>query len=103
MAESRKPPRPQVHDEMRSAVEHKVPRRLRAQRRGPLRVWFGLGMFGLVGWSVAAPAVLGALAGLYIDRHWPSRFSWTLMLLLFGAGAGCLQAWMWIERERKRE
>ena len=41
-------------------------------------------MFGLVGWTVAVPALIGVAIGLWIDSTWPSRFSWTLMLLVFG-------------------
>ena len=54
-----------------SKEERKV--RARACRRNA--VWFGLGAFGLVGWSVAVPTVLGILLGVYIDSRWPSRFS----------------------------
>jgi ATP synthase protein I len=58
----------------------------------------GLGMFGLVGWSVAVPTLLGIALGLWIDRAWPSSYSWTLMLLLGGVVAGCLNAWHWLKR-----
>ncbi len=61
-------------------------------------VWFGLGTFGLVGWSVTVPALIGISLGLWIDGRWPSRFSWTLMLLVLGVALGCLNAWRWIAR-----
>lgn len=62
-------------------------------------VWFGLGMFGLVGWSVATPTLIGIAIGVWVDSRWPSRFSWTLMLLVLGISLGCLNAWRWIMRE----
>ena len=41
------------------------------------KIWFGLGMFGMVGWSIAIPAVLGVFLGVWIDRQSASRYSWT--------------------------
>src|ERR1700733_12977082 len=57
-----------------------VARKLKAQRAGPQSAWFGLGMFGVIGWSVTVPTLLGALlaAGLII---------------------GCANAWYWVARQ----
>ena len=76
-------------------------RKLKAQRRGTESVWFGFGMFGLVGWSVTLPTLLGALLGLWLDKHYPGRHSWTLTLLIIGLTIGCLNAWHWVARENK--
>jgi len=62
---------------------------------------FGIGMFGLVGWAVALPTVLGVALGLWIDGRWPSDTSWTLVLLLAGVTLGALNAWYWVERESR--
>ncbi|MDJ0774758.1 MAG: AtpZ/AtpI family protein [Mastigocoleus sp. MO_167.B18] len=35
-----------------------------------------------------------------MDSHFPSPYSWTLMLLFVGVVLGCMNAWYWIERER---
>ena len=56
-------------------------------------------MFGLVGWAVALPVVVGTAIGLWIDDRWPGDTSWTLVLLLAGAALGALNAWYWIDRE----
>lgn len=64
---------------------------------------FWLGMFGLVGWSVAIPTVLGTLLGLWIDRSWPGPYSFTLMGLALGVIVGCATAWYWVRRESERE
>jgi ATP synthase protein I len=77
-------------------------RKLKAQRGATRGVWFGLGMSGLVGWSVTVPALMGAALGLWADRHYPSRFSWTLMLLLIGLILGCLNASHWVASEYNR-
>jgi len=75
-------------------------RKLRARRRGEQSAWFGLGTFGLVGWSVAVPTVLGVLLGMWLDRTWPGPTSWTLTMLFAGIVVGCINAWYWISRER---
>ena len=72
----------------------------RQRERGPL---FYVGMFGIVGWSVAVPTVLGILAGWMIDRRWPGGVSWTLTLMLLGVVLGCLNAWLWVRRESGRD
>jgi ATP synthase protein I len=89
--------------EVAEAVGHKAERKLEARRRGRRGVWFGLGMFGMVGWAVALPAVAGAALGLWLDAYAPSRVSWTITLLLAGALLGCLNAWYWITRESRHD
>jgi ATP synthase protein I len=75
----------------------------RARRAGRWSVWFGLGMFGLVGWAVAIPALLGVALGVWLDGRVPGRRSWTLTLLLVGLALGCVNAWYWVKRESGRE
>jgi len=83
-------------------VGKKEKRKIRARRQKDKRsVWFGLGMFGIVGWSVAIPTIIGILIGIWIDTKWPGRFSWTLMLLFIGVILGCFNAWYWVSKERK--
>ena len=41
-------------------------RKLKALHENKRSVWFGLGMFGMVGWSVAVPALVGALCGIVV-------------------------------------
>jgi ATP synthase protein I len=84
-------------------VGAKEDRRMRARREKDRGVWFGLGMFGLVGWSVAIPTVIGIGLGIWIDAKWPSPYSWTLMFLIIGVLVGCLNAWYWVKRESKED
>lgn len=65
----------------------------------PLR---GLGAFGVIGWSVAVPTVAGAVLGVWLDRAFPQRFSWTLALILGGLVIGVMVAWDWVAREHQR-
>lgn len=90
-----------VRKELCRKVRAKEARKMRARQQKDHSVWFGLGMFGLVGWSVAIPTLVGVALGVWIDLKWASRYSWTLMLLIIGIGVGCLNAWFWVSRERK--
>jgi len=92
---------PRPERDVTEVVGRKAERKLRARRAGRRGVWFGLGMFGLVGWAVALPTVTGVALGLWLDARFPSRFSWTLSLLLLGALLGSLNAWYWIKRESR--
>lgn len=79
----------------------KAARKLKAQRQVSQTVWAGLGMMGIVGWSVAVPTLLGAALGIWLDGRYPGGHSWTLMLLAIGLGVGCFNAWHWVAREDK--
>ncbi len=80
-------------------VGEKAARKLKAQQHVAQTVWSGLGMMGLVGWSVAIPTLLGAALGIWIDKHYPGSHSWTLALLAIGLGLGCFNAWHWVTKE----
>jgi ATP synthase protein I len=84
-------------------VNQRAQRKIRAHKQRKHSVWFGLGMFGLVGWSVAIPTLIGVTIGLWMDSRWPGRPSWTLTLLIIGVAVGCLNAWYWIKQESQRE
>ncbi len=77
----------------------KADRKIKARRNPAPGVWFGLGMMGLVGWSVAIPTLLGAALGMWLDAHHPGRHSWTLALLVAGLAIGCFNAWHWVVTE----
>jgi ATP synthase protein I len=64
-------------------------------------VWYGLGMFGMIGWSITVPALLGTASGIWLDNHYPESFSWTITLLFSGLFVGCMTAWMWVANEDK--
>jgi ATP synthase protein I len=79
-------------------VGAKAARKLKA-RKSTQGVWFGLGMMGLIGWSVVVPTLLGAALGLWLDNRHPGSYSWTLMLLFSGLIIGCVNAWHWVAKE----
>jgi ATP synthase protein I len=81
-------------------ISVKAARKLKA-RKSSQGVWFGLGMMGLVGWSVVVPTLLGAALGIWLDNHHPGKHPWTLSLLVVGLAVGCLNAWHWVAKEEK--
>ena len=90
-------------DETRLASEigAKAARKLNAQSHPVEGVWFGLGMMGLIGWSVVVPTLLGAGVGLWLDQHHPGKHAWTLALMAAGLVIGCANAWHWVANEDK--
>jgi len=82
-------------------VGQQAARKLRAARHPAPGVWFGLGMMGLVGWSVAVPTLVGTALGLWLDQHHPGRHPWTLALLVLGLTLGCVNAWHWVAQQGK--
>ena len=85
-------------DGLEKTVGRKAERRDRARREGRHTVWFGFGMFGLVGWAVAVPALAGVAFGHWLDTHYPNGPAWAVMGLLIGVALGCLNAWWWVQR-----
>jgi ATP synthase protein I len=80
-------------------VGAKAARKLKARRNPTPGIWFGLGMMGLIGWSVVVPTLLGAALGLWLDQNYPGGRSWTLALLVAGLAIGCFNAWRWVAKE----
>jgi len=94
-----KPPKPKPS--LSQEVGAKAARKLKAQRNAPAGIWFGLGMMGLIGWSITIPTLLGAACGIWLDKHYPGGRSWTLALLMAGLVIGCFNAWHWVAKEEK--
>jgi|SRR5580693_6411805 ATP synthase protein I len=84
-------------------VNEKEKRKLKAQRVSSKKVWSGLGMFGMVGWSVAVPSLLGTALGIRLDKIYRQSFSWTLTFLIIGLFTGCMIAWHSISQNDKNE
>jgi ATP synthase protein I len=85
-----------LHEQVGAKVDRKL--KMRRENKG---IWFGLGMMGLVGWSIALPTLIGTAIGLWLDKHYSDQRSWTLALLLTGLIVGCFTAWSWISKEHK--
>ena len=85
--------------QLASRICAKEARKLKARRKSVQGVWIGLGAMGVIGWSVAVPTLLGAASGIWLDRHAPRPYSWTLTLLMAGLFVGCGIAWHWVANE----
>ncbi len=99
MGEQHASNRPELPDEVGRKVEKKIDAR-RSRKRG---LWYGLGMFGLVGWAVALPTLVFLAVGIWLDNRLDDGFSWTLAMLLAGIFVGCLNAWYWVSSESKQD
>lgn len=88
-------------NEFSEKIARKEKRKLQAQKVNSGTVWSGLGMFGMVGWSIAVPSLLGAALGIWLDRIYPQSFSWVLSFLMIGLITGCCIAWYWVTKEDK--
>lgn len=89
--------------EQADEIARKAKRKKDALSRRERNELYGLGMFGLVGWAVAIPTVLGTAMGMWMDEQAHSQFSWTLAMLLAGVSIGCMNAWYWVQRESRDE
>lgn len=78
-------------------VRRKAERRRRAGHHRSILGW--IGVFGMVGWTVAVPALAGAALGRWIDGSRADRVSWTITFLLVGLAVGAAIAWFWVARE----
>lgn len=79
-------------------IATKAARRARSRAAGRHNIWFGVGMFGLVGWAVTVPTLAGIAAGVWLDRRLPGGPSWALTGLVAGVLLGSLNAWWWVRR-----
>jgi ATP synthase protein I len=95
----RLPDHPASETELGRRVFEQEARKLRTRKRTVEGIWFGMGMMGLVGWSVAIPTLTGTALGMWVDRHYPGSHSWTLALLVAGLCIGCANAWHWVSKE----
>ena len=76
-------------------------RKIKAIHNDHKSVWFGIGMMGIIGWSITVPTILGAMLGMWLDNTSPESFSRTLTCLILGLFCGCLIAWFWVSKEHK--
>lgn len=86
-------------EELRRVVLHKSLRRERARHRRDESIWTWLGTFGLVGWTVAVPTLLGLALGRFLDDRIDASVSFTITFLVVGVAVGVSMAWYWVRRE----
>lgn len=93
----------ETHDKKREAFSAEVGKKekmkLKALRKKKGSVWAGLGLFGVVGWTIVVPTIIGVVAGRWLDKSYPEFFSWTMSLMMAGLLIGCAAATYWIKKE----
>ena len=89
------------HKDFEDEIAVKEARKIRGRRGKARGIWFGLGMMGVIGWSVAVPTLIGVLLGVWMDVNLGGEISWTLTLLFIGLAVGCINAWYWIKKQQK--
>ncbi|MDH4319445.1 MAG: AtpZ/AtpI family protein [Desulfobulbaceae bacterium] len=92
-------------EELPKIVEEKARRRQKAEKEGSKPIFFGLGMFGVVGWTIALPTVVGVFLGRWLDglKSAESKVSWTLSCMFIGLIIGVVAAWQWMSKEGKSD
>jgi ATP synthase protein I len=84
------------------AIAAKEARKMKARKDKARGLWFGMGMMGMIGWSVVVPTLIGVAVGIWLDIKYPGQISWTLTFMSIGLAIGCANAWYWVEREQKK-
>jgi len=94
---------PEKEDQAASEIERGAERIQKSRSKPPSSPLLGLGMFGMIGWSITVPTICGAVLGQWLDRAVPQQFSWTITLLFIGVIVGGVVAWNWVRREGRSE
>jgi len=81
---------------MLDKISKDASKKIHAKKEGK-DIMFGLGVFGIVGFSIAIPTLLGILLGTYVDRRTDSSVSYTITFLFAGLVIGCVNAWRWVK------
>lgn len=87
------------NDKFVSQIEKQTNRKMKNQNEVKKSAWLGFALFGIIGWSIVVPTLLGVVLGKWLDKKYPQTFSWTLTFLLTGLLIGCLVAWNWLKKE----
>lgn len=89
-------------EELLKEIEKDAKKKIKSRKEGN-EVMFGLGFFGIVGWSIAIPTLLAIALGVYLDKKLDSDFSWTLTLIFAGVIIGSLNTWHWLNENNKKD
>ncbi len=87
-----------TEEELLEKIKKDSLKKIKSEEEGS-EVMFGLGLFGIVGWSIAIPTVMGIALGVFLDKKFTQSFSWTITLLFAGVILGSLNAWKWIKEK----
>lgn len=100
MAE-RGPTQREYRDQFSEQIRRKQKRRIKGRRQREHAAWYGLSVFGVVGWAVMIPLLICLAIGIALDARTGGDISWTLTFLVLGVALGSLNAWYWVIKERR--
>lgn len=89
-------------DKYVNEVEKDANKKMKSKEEGK-EIMFGLGFFGIVGWSIAIPTLLAIALGVYLDKKLDSNFSWTLTLIFAGVILGSFNTWRWLNENNEKK
>ncbi len=89
-----------TEEELLEKIKKDSTKKIKSKEEGS-EVMFGLGLFGIVGWSVSIPTIMGIALGVFLDKRFSQSFSWTLTLLFVGIILGSFNAWRWIKEKTR--
>ena len=78
------------------AVRRRVERLKHARAEGEPTISSQLGQVGVLGWIIVTPALLGVLAGRWLDSRFHMGVFWTAAFLFLGVALGFWSAWRWM-------
>jgi ATP synthase protein I len=96
---SKSPDRADSAERLENAVKTRRERRARWEREGERSIGQNLAMIGVLGWLIVAPALLGIVAGHWLDERFDFGIFWTLGLFVAGLALGSALAWRWMQRQ----
>lgn len=76
-----------------AAMRRRAERLEQARKHKAASPLLGLSTFGVIGWSIALPTVMGAFLGRWLNDVAPQEFSWPIALILGGLVLGIAFAW----------
>jgi ATP synthase protein I len=79
-------------------IEEKEELKLKGEKEKKSGSSGNIRILGTVGWSVVVPLILGTALGSWIDKTFPTKYSFTLMLMIGGLFLGCWNAWYRVKK-----
>lgn len=86
-------------DKMQTAVHLRKERRDRWEREGERPLWQNLSMIGALGWLIITPALIGILAGRWLDGVFKSGIFFSGTLIFLGVSLGSYLAWQRVKKQ----
>lgn len=87
--------REQFHRE----VERKEERSRQAREAGDRTIQHGFRAFGVVGWSIVVPTLIGIAVGAWLDARSGGGIRYTLSLMAAGLLIGIVNVWNWMQNQ----